>query len=124
MTNRYSKILYMGKSLGTSAICGLIEKSVIGPASGIVLLTPGNEWPRTIAVLERVPNPVLVIGSLQDKYFPIPELSRARQRTASKYVILEHGNHSLETATLQSTLDNLRMALEEVISFLVANARK
>ena len=117
-STRYNELVFIGKSLGTSIIRRLLDTALLSEKSSYVLLTPGSEWKKTIEALEKVNSRVLVIGSIQDKHFSIPERERLYDRSNIEIIELEEGSHSLETGVYEKDVEILKEVMKKVQGFM------
>ena len=99
---RRERIVLAGKSLGTSVIRRCLRRPAVAEKSSLILLTPGTEWPAFIPELVRSGRPTLVVGSLGDRYYPVPDLDGLRAAPRVRRLELESGDHSLETGDAEA----------------------
>ncbi len=112
----YDDILFVGKSIGTVAAAEIASASPARDRIRLLHYTPLEE---TFALPFR--NAVVFTGS-EDPWVGrgiIPSLCESR---AIPCFIIEGANHSLETANIQTDLENLRLIMRESARFLRGNS--
>ncbi len=111
----YDRIFLVGKSMGTSTVRHCLKDKEILKKAAIVLFTPGGEWNEFILELLELDNPTLVVGSLADKLYMVPNVSRLHDKKNLTLHELQNANHSLEVNNVQEDLAALKeiMRVEE-----------
>lgn len=111
----YERIFLVGKSMGTSTVRTCLRDKEILKKAAIILFTPGGEWNEFILELVQLENPTLVVGSLADKLYMVPNLPRLREKKNLVLHELQKANHSLEVNNVQEDLAALKeiMRVEE-----------
>ena len=111
----YERIFLVGKSMGTSTVRNCLKDQEILKKAVIILFTPGGEWNEFILELLELDNPTLVVGSLADKLYTVPNLPRLREKKNLTLHELQNANHSLEVNNVQEDLTALKeiMRVEE-----------
>lgn len=112
------RLILVGKSLGTSVIRRCLRRSVLAKKSSLILLTPGSEWEAFIPELAAAGRPTLVVGSFQDRYYPVSNLAEARGKSHISCHELDRGDHSLETGDAVRDLEALGSVVARMKSFL------
>jgi len=114
----YKKIILIGKSLGTSAIQRFLKEKRIREKASLVYITPGHEWSQCISELITMDNPLLVIGSFEDQYYPVSNLSDLYNRKNLSLYEIKQGNHSLETRDVLHDIDTLKQVMIKISTFI------
>ncbi|HOV93248.1 MAG TPA: hypothetical protein PLT87_00010 [Spirochaetales bacterium] len=111
----YDRIFLAGKSMGTSTVRHCLKDKEILKKAAIILFTPGGEWNEFILELLELDNPTLVVGSLADKLYTVPNLTRLHEKKNLTLHELQNANHSLEVNNVQEDLAALKeiMRLQE-----------
>lgn len=112
------RIVLAGKSLGTSVIRRCLRRPAVAAKSSLILLTPGSEWSDFIPELVRAGRPALVVGSLGDRYYPVPNLDELRAAPRVRRLELEEGDHSLETGDAVRDVETLKRIVQGMRDFL------
>ena len=112
--NNYDEIVFVGKSVGTSIAAWIAAKSPVRDRIRMVLLTPLEEtftFPLDSAIVFTGTNDPWVGGA--DNC--IPSLCEKR---GLRCVVIPGGNHSLETADIETDIQNLQWITREMTAFL------
>ena len=112
--NAYDAILFVGKSVGTSIAAWFAAKSPVRDRIRMVLLTPLEETfalPTDRAIVFTGTNDPWVGGSDS----PIPSICEKRGLPC---VVIQDGNHSLETGDVGSDIHNLQTIMTETARFI------
>ncbi len=92
----YQRLLLIGKSIGTRAMGGLLQRYDQLPHSSWLWLTPVLTDPRLVEQIRlRQPRSLFVIGTADDFYQP-GTLNELVQATDGGLVVIQQGDHSLE----------------------------
>ncbi len=116
--SRRERIVLAGKSLGTSVIRRCLRRPAVAEKSSLILVTPGSEWSDFIPELVTSGRPALVVGSLGDRYYPVPNLDELRADPEVRTLELEAGDHSLETGDAVRDVETLKRIVQGMKEFL------
>ena len=118
LSDKYEKIILIGKSMGTSIIRRYIRKGQHTDKSIYILITPGTEWSDMINDLKEIDNTTLIIGSLEDHNYIVKNLSDIYEKKNLRSYEIQHGNHLLETNNVQTDIDVLKKIIIEISKFI------
>ena len=110
----YDEILFVGKSVGTSIAAWVAAKSPARNKIRMVLLTPLEETfalPIDRAIVFTGTNDPWVGGSDS----PIPSICEKRGLPC---VVIQGGNHSLETGDVENDIHGLQTIMKETVRFI------
>ena len=109
----YDDILFVGKSIGTIVAAGMAAKSPARSRIRLVLYTPVED---TFSF--PVGNAVAFTGS-KDPWVKGPESIPALcERSGIPCVMIEGGNHSLESGDVQKDLEAMKKIMERTRQFM------
>jgi hypothetical protein len=117
----YQRLLLIGKSLGSMAMGGLLDRLLDLPRSAWLWLTPVLSDERLVAQVARYqPLSLFVIGSA-DHYYDPAVLQQVTEATRSQPVVIDGADHSLEVkGQAQQSLQALQQVMAAVGSFISA----
>ena len=114
----YKKIVFIGKSMGTSIIKRLFTDIDLLKKSASILITPGTEWNSILRVIIAIDNPILVIGSMADSNYRIESLSELKTRNNIEVLEFQDANHALETGNVEQDLEVLKTVISAIREFI------
>lgn len=114
----YRKIVFIGKSMGTSIIKRLLTDKDLLRKSASILITPGTEWNSILRVITAIDNPILVIGSMADSNYRIEGLSELKTRNNIEVLEFHDANHALETGNVDQDLEILKTVISAIREFI------
>jgi hypothetical protein len=117
----YKKIIFIGKSLGTTAISRCLKDERIRNKSTIIFLTPWVEWEDIIEKIKNMENKILIIGSFQDKYYNARNLTELYNKNNIKTYELMNADHSLEINDTIKDIEQLKIIMEKAKEFIEEN---
>ncbi len=115
---KYNGIVLIGKSMGTSVIRRYIKKTNKLRDIRLVLITPGNEWSDFKNEIVHLGNDILVVSSLEDKYYMDVDSSELKKKSNFTFIELEKGNHSLETNDTLCDLNKIMVIMDGMRKFI------
>lgn len=118
LISSYDKVFLIGKSMGTTVAQKCLESEKIRKKAAIVYITPGKEWSRFIPDLVQLENPMLLIGSLEDQYYTVDNLSDIYKKKDLSLCEFKTGNHLLESEDIENDLETLKCILKESETFI------
>lgn len=121
MNEKYKKIILIGKSMGTSVIKRCLKYEQIKKKSVIILLTPGDDWENIIDEIKTVNNKILVIGSFKDKYYNVKNINEIYNKINISTYELQNGDHSLEINDTIENIEQLKLIMEKIKTFIQVN---
>jgi len=121
LVEKYKKVILIGKSMGTSVIKRCLKYQQIKEKAIIVLLTPGDEWENIIEEIKNVDNKILVIGSFQDKFYNVKNITEIYNKSNIETYELQKGNHSLEIKETIKDIEQLKLIMEKIRMFIEEN---
>lgn len=114
----YQRIVFIGKSMGTSIIKRLVDDIELLNKSALVLMTPGTEWSSIIEKIVTINNPILVIGGLGDVNYRVEGLEKIYTMENIKVLELKDTNHALETGNVDQDLEILNRVISAIKEFI------
>jgi phosphoglycolate phosphatase len=117
----YKKIIFIGKSIGTTAINWCLKNDQLKNKSTIIFITPWIDWKNIINEIKGMENKMLVIGSFQDKYYNVKNLTEIYDKRNVKRYELKDGDHSLETNDTIKDIEQLKIIMEKIKTFIGEN---
>lgn len=114
----YRKIALLGKSIGTMALGGLIEKKNV-PEAEIVWLTPLLHNQKLFEKMKNCTNRSMVIGGTTDPSFDVQKAIQLKEKNRFELEIIENADHgmAIEGDVLKS-IDVLQQTMIKVSEFL------
>jgi hypothetical protein len=110
----YSRVVLVGKSIGTLAIGFLLAGGAV-PDATIIWLTPLLHQPLLVQAACLCHSPMLFAVGDADSTYDHQALERIRQATGAAVVVLPGANHSLEVpGDLQQSIRHLGTVLEAI----------
>jgi hypothetical protein len=120
-SKNYKKIILIGKSMGTTIIERCLRHEQIRNKSIVVFITPGSEWENIINGIKSIENKILVIGSFQDKFYNVKNITEIYNRDNIKTYELAAGDHSLEINDTIKDIERLKIIIEKIKIFIEEN---
>jgi len=120
--NTTNKRIFIGKSMGTTVISRLIEMGKIRRPDSVMMLTPGNEWEKTIDNLKESEISCLVIASKNDKRYAIEKLTEVYEIKNIEVFELEKEDHCLEIMDIENDIDVLKKVMKRSEEFIKGNS--
>ncbi len=114
----YKKIVFIGKSMGTSIIKRLFTDKDLLKKSASVLITPGTEWSSILRVIIAIDNPILVMGSMADSNYRIEGLNELKSRNNIEVLEFQDANHALETGNVEQDFEILKTVISAIREFI------
>lgn len=114
----YQKIVFIGKSMGTSIIKRLLDDNELLKKSASVLITPGTEWSSIIKKIVSIDNPIVVIGSISDCNYRVEGLGDIYSRENIMVVEIKDASHALETGNVVQDLEILKNVISTIKEFV------
>ncbi len=116
----YREVILIGKSLGTMAMGGILERYPDLPGTRWLWLTPVLSDTRMCEqIIKRRPRSLFVIGTA-DHYYDEKILTRLVDATQGKLVCIPDANHSLEIpGSIRKSIRTLETVMSEVESFFL-----
>jgi predicted alpha/beta-hydrolase family hydrolase len=115
----YGRATLVGKSLGTLAMGHVLTRVPTPVDTRTVWITPVLADSGLRRAIEKATSPSLVIIGSADRYYDRSFVERLREKAATEVLVVEGGDHILETkhGTVQS-IDILKMVAESVSRFV------
>ena len=110
--------LFIGKSMGTTAINRFMASERIASNDSLVLITPGNEWDGIAKNLAHRHNRALVIGSYADPKYASTNLDAVHGLKNVTFLEFEKENHGLEIGDYENDLAVLLRTAKAIDSFI------
>jgi phosphoglycolate phosphatase len=118
LEKNYERIVYLGKSMGTTSIKKLIEWGHCNPRYAYIIMTPGTTWADQIDLYNRINNRILVIGSRADRYFTIEKFDHTKFNDNVEFFFVDNADHLLEKGTYSETRVVLDQVMNKIEKFL------
>lgn len=118
LEKNYERIVYLGKSMGTTSIKKLIEWGHRHPKYAYIVMTPGTTWAEQIDLYNGIDNRVLVIGSNTDKHFTIEKYQQTKFNANIDFFVVDNAGHLLEKETYGETREILDQVMNKIAKFL------
>lgn len=112
LNNKYKKIIFIGKSLGTAIQNKLIDAFEFFDQKHI-FLTPIPECIDGIMKSKSL----IIVGS-EDKFFTDEHVNMVKNHDNVKVKIIKRGNHDLETDDFKESIDILKSISEEIYNYI------
>ena len=116
----YKKIIFIGKSLGTTALLQVLNTVQNPERYAYIWITPGTSNSKIAESLEKDQHPSLIIGGTADHFFLLPEF-RALEKLNPCITVqaIEGAGHMLEQANdMARSIDNIKLFLAYIEGFL------
>ena len=110
-TGNIKKIIWIGKSLGTSMIRTCLKMKRIDEDSPLILITPNSEWSSFIPELLEVKNPLFLCGSRGDQLFNVNNLEDIYKKVNLSLCEFEYGDHSIEVGNTIKNIENIKRVM-------------
>lgn len=113
MDNKYKKVIFVGKSIGTVVQNFLQQDKIDNCKFFNIYLTPIDE------TVERIETNSLIISGTKDSHISKENRDELKENCINNFVEIEEGNHSLEIeGDLLKTIDILKYIIEEEKKFM------
>lgn len=113
--SEYSQHVYIGKSLGSSAILDIIEKKPNKGPEKILWFTPGTKSSEIYSFLEKTKIPSLVIAGSLDSYYKNKYKDQISANKNVQFSLIQNADHCL--ANPKSTLKSIPI-LTDIITLV------
>jgi len=119
LSNTYSRIIYIGKSLGTTMLMHQLGSGLIIEKAELVFLTPGTYAAEIYTALNKISNKALIVYGAADKHHKREDLELVKKRentfikeiAAAGHVFEEEGN-------IKQSIMNLMEVIEAIDGFI------
>ncbi len=115
----YNKIIYVGKSLGTTVLMHQLKSGLIREKAELVFLTPGTHAADIYTTINRISNKTLIVCGTADKHHKKEDLELVKnRRDAFIREIVRAGHVFEEEGNIRQSIINLTEVLEAIDGFI------
>ncbi len=115
----YKRVVYIGKSLGTTMLMHQLKSGLIEERAELVFLTPGVYVRETYNTILKIKNRVLVVYGDADKYYNKTDVKLIRDRKDTLIKEIKNAGHIFEEAgSIRQSIVNIAEVVEAVDDFV------
>lgn len=115
----YERIIYVGKSLGTTVLNNQLKDGLIRGKAEIILLTPGTEVHEIYLTVQRIQNRTLIIYGNADKYYNKMHIDLIKDRKDTFIKEIEKAGHVFEEeGNIKQSILNLAEVINTICDFI------
>ncbi len=119
LSKSYDRVVYVGKSLGTTMLMNQLKNGLIDERADLVYLTPGTAAKEICSTIKRTKNRTLVAYGNADKCYSKENIDLIRERKDILIIEIENAGHNFEvTGDIRQSISNLTEVIEAVDKFI------
>lgn len=117
--DKYKKVIYIGKSLGTTMLMKQAQKGLVFTEATLIWLTPGAYVHDIYSTILEIPNKSLVVYGTADRYYKSEEVERLKDQSKVQIKELPNAEHSFEVkGNIEKSIMNLVEVVKAVEGFV------
>ena len=115
----YSRVIYVGKSLGTTMLMNQLKSSLIQEKAEIIFLTPGTYTHETYSTIQKTKNRALIVYGNADKHYKKADIQLIKDRRDTFIKEIENAGHVFEQeGNLKQSILNLTQVIAAIDDFI------
>ncbi|MCR4422616.1 MAG: hypothetical protein NUV32_09120 [Exilispira sp.] len=115
----YRRLLYIGKSLGTTVLMNQLKNNLIQENSEIIYLTPGAEAQEIYLTIQKSKNRTLIIYGTADKFYNKTYIDYIKDKTNVHFNEIKNAGHVFEEeGNIRQSILNIADVIDSIYEFI------